>query len=339
MKRVSLLVIACLFVVSLSSMTLVDGAIGLQWSFEEGDFINYRFISDGMVEDEIISFRIDSPLPEWCELPPDTYNLGALDDWMEIPLVTVTGFIPFGSSTTEVDGFENIFTYGGLAAGYWCRFAVPSGISNDTYASLVEGWTDGPHGTIETHIVQPDYQKQYTYWGFEYGFEFSDTIYNVTAWYFAATAAMGRLANVTILGHDSITEEQTHHLMMVTDYHVPTISSPSDLNFTVGTTDVEIRWASYDNGPYGYEVFRNDTLFQSGDLDLYHQSITISLDGLDVGVWNYTVVITDFLLNSVSDTVIVTVKSSSILSPEILLIVGGVGAVLVVGVVVMKRRG
>ena len=163
MKRVSMLIIVSLFVVTLLSVTSVDAAVGLQWSFEEGDFIEYRLISDGLVIDEIISFRIDSPLPDICEVPPDTHSVGALDNWMEIPLVPVTAFIPFGSSTTEVDGFSNIFTYGGLAAGYWCRFAVPDGVSNDTYSPLVERWTDGPHGPIETTIIQPPHVRQYLY--------------------------------------------------------------------------------------------------------------------------------------------------------------------------------
>lgn len=337
MKRVSMLIIASLFVVTLLSITSVDAATGLQWSFEEGDFIDYRLTSDGLVSDEIISFRIDSPLPDICELPPDTYNLGALDNWMEIPLVPVTAFIPFGSSTTEVDGFENIFTYGGLAAGYWCRFAVPSGVSDDIYKDLVGNWTDGPHGTIETHIIAPPVLTQNLHWGFEYGFEFLDTIYNVTAWYFAA-GDVGRLANVTITGHDITTDALTHHMMMVTDWKPPFVDSPDDLNFTVGTTGEEIKWGTLDFPPYGYEVFRNGTLLTSGDWDIAHQDVIISLDDLEVGVWNFTVVITDYLMNSVSDTVMVTVNSSFAIGSETLLIVGGVGAIVIIGAVVVKRR-
>ncbi|MHA2160065.1 MAG: hypothetical protein ACXABE_14280, partial [Candidatus Thorarchaeota archaeon] len=185
MKRVCVLLILTLFALSLVGQTRVDAtAIGVDWCFEEGDFIQYRFISDdGFVDDEIINFRIDSPLPDICELPPDTYNLGALDNWMEIPLVPATAFIPTAGPPIEVEGFDNIFSYGGLSAGYWCRFAVPSGVGNYTFAPLVERWTSGPHGTIEPRIIQPPFVQQYLYWGFEYGFELVGSIYNVTAWY------------------------------------------------------------------------------------------------------------------------------------------------------------
>jgi len=335
MKRVSMLIIASLFVVTLlSSVTSVDAAIGLQWSFEEGDFIDFRLISEGMVEDEIISFRIDSPLPDTCELPPDTYSLGALNDWMEIPLVPVTAFIPVGSSTTEESGFEYIFTYGGLAAGYWCRFALPS-VSESDFESLVGGWTDGPHGPIETNIIYPPVIHQNLYMGFEYGFEFSGTNYNVTTWYYQNNL---RLANVTITGHDSSTQAQTHHMMMVSDYEPPVVAAHPDLNFTAGSPEKEINWLTHDYPPYGYEVFRNGTPIQSGEFSSTNHRAIVSLDDLEVGVWNFTIVVTDFLLNSVTDTVMVTVNSNFAIGSETLLIVGGVGSIVIIGAVVMKRR-
>lgn len=336
MKRVSILIIASLFALTFLSVSPVNANTEqLQWSFEEGDYIDYRFISDGLVLDEIISFRIDSPLPEWCETPPDTYTLGALDNWMEIPLVPVTAFIPFGGSITEVDGFPNVFAYGGLASGYWCRFAVPEGVSKEDYEGLVERWTDGPHGSIETHILQPSPLRKYLYWGFEYGFELLDTIYNVTVWYFQRES---RLANITIVGHDSTTEAQTHSLMMVSDWGPPIVSSPDDINFTIGTTGEEISWKPHDYLLDSYEILRNGTLTQSGPLVEDNPHVIISLDGLEVGVWNFTIVVTDFLMNSVSDTVFVTVKSGFAIGSEVLLIAAGVGAVAIIGIVIIMRR-
>ncbi|MBY8997516.1 MAG: hypothetical protein KGD60_07280 [Candidatus Thorarchaeota archaeon] len=337
MKRISILIIVSLFVIPLLSLTSVDAATGLDWGFEEGDFIDYRFISDGLVQDEIISFRIDSPLPDMVELPPDTYNLGALDNWMEIPVVPVTAFIPFGGSITEEDGFENIFTYGGLAAGYWCRFAVPDGVSNDTYAPLVERWTDGPHGAIEPQIIQPPFVQQHLYWGFEYGFEFLDTVYNVTAWYYQSERY---LANVTIVGRDSTTHAQTNHMMLVTDWRPPTVSFPEDINFTVGSTGEEILWQVHDvEYPLTFEVYRNSSLILPDSIGLYDSRwIHFSLDELEIGVWNFTIVVTDFLFNSVSDTVFVTVKSDIAIGSDVLLIAAGLGAVVIVGVVIMMRR-
>lgn len=317
-------------------------AVGLQWSFDEGDFIDYRLISDGLVDDEIISFRIDSPLPDMVELPPGGTNIGDLDDWMDIPTVPVTAFIPFGGSTDEVSGFNNIFTYGGLAAGYWCRFAVPTGRSNDTYAPLIEQWTSGPHGTIAPEVIQPPIVQQHLYFGFKYGFEFSGSIYNVTAWYYMANGD-NYLANVTIVAHDSTTQAQTHYMSLFTDWVAPMVFSPGDMkfiNFTVGTADKEALWQIHDvEYPIHYEVYRNDTLVTSGSIELSdNRWIHVSLDGLEIGVWNYTIVVTDLLMNTASDTVIVTVYSSFAIGPEVMLIgAGGIGAIVVIAIV-LKRR-
>jgi hypothetical protein len=339
MKRVTLaILLVSIFTITFLSVTSVDAnAVGLSWSFDEGDFIDYRITSDGLITDEIVSFRIDSPLPDTVEIPPDTYNIGALHDWMDIPVVPVTAIIPFGGTPSEVEGFDYIFSYCGLSQGYWCRFAVPNGVPDDTYKYLVGNWTDGPHGTIETHILEPSLFYQNLYWGFEYGFEFSDTIYNVTAWYFSTNR---RLANVTITGHDSSTGAQTHYAMMVTDYRPPHVTSPEDMNFTVGTTGEEIRWGINEEAPYSYELFRNGTSIASGDFDQPNQNVIFSLDDAEIGVWNYTIAVTDYLLTTVTDSVIVTVERTPglNLSTDTLLLIGGVGAIVIIGAVIIIRR-
>ncbi len=342
MKRAYIFLFAFLLTQAFVGQTTAN-ATGLSWCFAEGDYIDYRLISDGMIDDKIISFRIDSPLADIVELPPDTYNIGAFDHWMELPVVPVTAFIPSGGTPIEVDGFDNIFTWGGLSAGYWCRFALPSGISSDTLISLAEGWTSGPHGTINPVNISPPLIQQYLYWGITYDFEFIGSLYNVTAWYYeSGDNRMGLLANVTIVAHNSTTHEQTHYMSLFTDWRAPIVASPGDMkfiNFTVGTSGEEALWQVHDvEYPLSYEVYRNDTLVTSGSIELLdNRWIHVSLDDLEVGVWNYTIVVTDLLMNSVSDTVIVTVNSSFALGPEIILIAMGIAVVAVVAVV-LKRR-
>jgi hypothetical protein len=181
---------------------------------------------------------------------------------------------------------------------------------------------------------------QYRYWGFEYGFEFSDTIYNVTALYLYGD---NYLFNLTILGHDSDTGARTHHMMLVTDTHDPTIGLSGGIryrNLTLGTTGEEILWNVHDYRPCAYEVYKDNTPILSGECESYNEWVHVSLDGLEVGVYNYTIIATDFLYNTVSDTVIVTVTSTNILGFEsdMLLIIGAVGVVVVVGAVIMIRK-
>ena len=346
MKRSLIPVFAFLMLLTLSLPVPASAETEfIQWSFEEGAVFDYRLISDGgLVEDEIISIRVDSPLPETFELPGDATRLDELDDWMQIPTVPVTAFIPFGGgSPTEVEGFDSIFAYGGLDASYWCRFAVPTGEQMTTYYSLVEGWSSGPHGAIAPEIIEAHPVQANLYWGLKYGFEFSGSIYNVTAWYYEANGDH-YLANVTIVAHDSITTEQTHYMSLFTDWRVPLLGSSDDnINFTVGTTGEEILWNTHDvEFPYFYDIYRNGSLVESGVIDLGEGGyvsgwIHFSLDDLEVGVWNFTIVLTDMLMNSVSDTVIVVVYSAMIIAPELLLVVGGIGVIAIVAIVVKRR--
>jgi hypothetical protein len=149
------------------------------------------------------------------------------------------------------------------------------------------------------------------------------------------------LSNLTIVGHDSSTGARTHYMMMVTDVHPPTIGLSGGLNFrnlTLGTIGEEILWNVHDHRPCTYEVYKDETLILSGECESFNEWVHVTLDGLEVGVYNYTIVATDFLWHTVSDTVIVTVTGSSPIATDLLLIIGGVGAVVIVGIIIAKRR-
>lgn len=329
-KRGFLLIFAVFLTLTLSTATPTNAIfLGLDWSFQAGDDIYFRMVSDSLVDDEIIRCRIVHPLPESVELPPDTYNIDALHDWMDIPLVGVSSFIPNGTLIDEVHWLANVFPYGGLAAADWCRFALPIGNSWDTYEELVERWDEGPHGDIVVTVIQ--HTEPFLFWGLKYGFEFSGDIYNVTVWYHYESKV---LADITIVSHDSVTEEQTHYLKLVSDPTVPTITSQQDaVTILFGTTGEELVWNTDDIPPYDYEVFRNGELLQSGSLDT-NPLIHVSLDGLEVGVWNFTAVVSDYLGNTASDTIIVTVTSGT----EILVASIGIGAIAIAAIIVFIKR-
>lgn len=271
------------------------------------------------------------------ELPPGAYGFTDLNDWTELPEAPVTGFTTSGNVTTEIDDFTDVFSYGGVVAGYWCRFALPSGMSLEVYTDLVLNWTSGPHGPIVVQERVLSVLHQYWYWGFEYGFQFSDTIYNASVWFWQQNMV---IANITIVGHDATTEEQTHYLMMVSDYNPPDIYSTSGNSVSIefGTTGETVEWRSFDYLLSSYEVLRNHTSVQIGSISDDNDRITVSLDGLEVGVWNLTAIVTDFIGRSVSHTIIVTVTPSSGLTLDPLILMGGVGIVIVILVVVVLIR-
>jgi hypothetical protein len=111
------------------------------------------------------------------------------------------------------------------------------------------------------------------------------------------------------------------------------------MNFTIGAVEEEVLWQVHDvEYPLDYEVYRNGTLISSDAIGLYDSRwVHINFDDLEIGVWNYTIEVTDLLMNSVSDTVIVTVNSSFTIGSEMILVVGGIAAVVVVAIVLRRR--
>ena len=136
----------------------------------------------------------------------------------------------------------------------------------------------------------------------------------------------------------------------------PTIEGPSDLSIEEGSTGNAITWVVFDTDPATYQVLENGSVFESDTWD--GGNIVISLDGLEVGTYNYTCTVYDREGRSASDTVIVTVTEAVITTSTttttgttdtgipldvltIIIIVGAIGGVvaIIVIVLVMKKRG
>jgi hypothetical protein len=143
----------------------------------------------------------------------------------------------------------------------------------------------------------------------------------------------------------------------VQDGTAPTTDHPADFDYDEGETGNSITWTPNDLHPKNFTIYKNGAVEDSGSWD--GSAITIDVDGLSPGVYNYTIVVYDLGGNSVIDTVIVTVNEVVITSttpttptttptggvelpPEImLLIVGGIGgaAVIIIIMILLRRRG
>jgi hypothetical protein len=94
---------------------------------------------------------------------------------------------------------------------------------------------------------------------------------------------------------------------VTTDTTPPTINHPADILFDVNMTGYRITWGPQDLNPVSYQILRNGSILFSGAWNSTDETITVSLDGLEVGVYNYTIIVTDSGGNTATDTVIVTV--------------------------------
>ncbi|MHA1896912.1 MAG: hypothetical protein ACTSU2_05895, partial [Promethearchaeota archaeon] len=108
------------------------------------------------------------------------------------------------------------------------------------------------------------------------------------------------------------------------------VSSPEDISYVVGATGNSIKWVPNARGSVStktYTIYKDGSVESEGDW-VPGTAITISVDGLPVGTYNYTIVLVGDEL-TVQDTVIVTVgngDSINISSPEdISYVVGATG--------------
>jgi hypothetical protein len=88
----------------------------------------------------------------------------------------------------------------------------------------------------------------------------------------------------------------------------PTINSPADVEYEVGTTDHWIIWTPSDDYPAIYSVYLDGMTIDSGIWD--GSSISVNVDGHEPGTWEYSLIVLDSALNSNNDIVLVTVIDS-----------------------------
>jgi parallel beta-helix repeat protein len=85
----------------------------------------------------------------------------------------------------------------------------------------------------------------------------------------------------------------------------PEIDHPDDMEIDEGTIGQNIIWSPIETNPSRYVVYQNNTEVESGNWN--GGDIVISLDELNPGVYNYSIMVFDLYANWVSDSVIVTV--------------------------------
>jgi hypothetical protein len=125
--------------------------------------------------------------------------------------------------------------------------------------------------------------------------------------------------------------------VFVVDTTDPTINSPSDITYERGATGNSITWSVSDALPDSYVIQQDGVEVDSGTWD--GTSITWSVDGLDTGTYQFTLIVSDTSANTNSDTVTVTVNPTQ-MDQLMLYAIIGIGAIVVIllGLVSKKRR-
>ncbi len=129
--------------------------------------------------------------------------------------------------------------------------------------------------------------------------------------------------------------------LLVQDTTPPTVNSPDDITYTSGEPGALIEWSISDLSYLSYRVLRNGTEVDSSGITLTAYQVTISVEYLDPGVHNFTIVAVDAEGNIATDTVLVTVLPIPFLEamlPFLILGLAGVAVVVVILVLLRKRK-
>ncbi len=92
----------------------------------------------------------------------------------------------------------------------------------------------------------------------------------------------------------------------------PVIEGPDPVEFTFGEKGHSLTWNITDEYPDKYVIQKNDDQFADGTIDPEEPVISISLDGLEVGVHNFTLYANDTSGNFATYSVLVTVLGDEV---------------------------
>lgn len=294
----------------------------LRWGFNDGDKFDFHIVMTG---DDSGFQDLDEDF--YIEVAEDGLSIipYAMTEWDDIPFIG--GQLYWANDTPSFDPF---------LSHSW-RIAVPIG-----NWSLLDDFIDDLT-SVDTVTVD---DADPWFWGYSWEDLDGDILMEVHTDYLKVdgfiarhTASFTNTTSSEVVGTISV---ERLNLERYTDRTAPTINHPDDLEFVEGTENQNITWIPTDDNPTTYEISVNGTVVDSGSWTS-GSSIVLELDDFAVGEYNCTITVYDIADNSVMDLVVVTVTATGGGIPDIIMdnlqyIAIGVGAVVLIGVVVFMRR-
>ncbi|HME50803.1 MAG TPA: hypothetical protein VKM55_01170 [Candidatus Lokiarchaeia archaeon] len=133
----------------------------------------------------------------------------------------------------------------------------------------------------------------------------------------------------------------------IIDTIVPSAIGPGNFNITAGTTGNTINWTLADANPGTYILYMNGSVYTSATNWTSSSTIHVPIDGLSVGTYNFTIFVTDEAGNNASHMIMIRVLAAGgnnpigspmVIGLYILLFAGIAAAIVIAGVVVVKKR-
>jgi hypothetical protein len=207
----------------------------------------------------------------------------------------------------------------GTASGYVVMYSTSGPINDSSWDSAniyAQSWTPLVAGSNEVHII-------------------SNLNLNTQYW-FAIKAYDG------VPNYSDISNSPSGKTAKLSETTPPVVDNPPDITYEEGTIGHVISWNATDDNPGSYVIYK-DGFEVNSDAWTSGTPIKINVDGLAIGSYNYTIVVSDTFNNTVIDTVFVNVTSSEVILtaiagyPWITLIFSFITAVTIV-ILVLKRK-
>jgi hypothetical protein len=291
LKRLVTIIMSVLIIgVLLTPPVAAQTSEALEWNIKVGDLwhFNFRFWIDepigvDMIDDfyfnvSVAPAAIPDPLTDWWNIPSpllESYWANGTDASSELSM-----FIPF------------IFSVA-VPIGNWSLL--------EDLVESITSWTP----VSDTFTVEPNVTLDEWYqWGFSFNYTFggTDNVYSISY-----LKSDGSLAKVEQIGYHEGTNSLLGIFYMIRDNNTPEVNSPVDINKEVSETGYEIVWNGTDLSPAAYMIFKDDVEMNRGFWNSSAEEFIIDVDGLDVGSYNYTIVLYEASGLSRTDTVMVEV--------------------------------
>ncbi len=117
----------------------------------------------------------------------------------------------------------------------------------------------------------------------------------------------------------------------------PYISSPDDIEYEIGMTGNNFSWFPHDDNPSSYIVYLDGVILFSGIWNTSGEEIFLDVDGLGIGIYNFTLYFEDVTGKSNTDTVFVTV-TEVVISEYGLTVALILLPVIFIGILVIRKQ-
>ena len=293
LSKFGIIAVLCLIFHSIPVAHSLGHPLGFEWGVAPGDKGDFHLevMSEigeyGSFSDDIYTI-VNGPLPDIPWL---------ITDITHVPIVDIDYFWANGSSIDLAD-----YLGAGVALPEELPeiLAVPIGNWN-LLTSVVEAVTVG----LDIEVV-----NETDVWGGFGELNTTDNCTRASLYYYKSDGMVFNFsAEVWDLPEETLVLNVTLSRIgkKLTDINNPTINSPDDIEYIEGETGNSITWSPSDRHPDSYEVFKNGTTIMDGKWNSTKETITVDIDGLSLGTYNYTIKVSDTGGNSVTDEVLVAV--------------------------------